>query len=254
MTERLHTSWSSPPSDGVSPIVLLHGFTQNAAAWGPFAEHLARNRPVLAVDLPGHGGSDAVRADLAGAAALVADSLGDLDTPATVVGYSMGGRVALHLALRHPGAIDRLVLVSTSAGIDDAEERARRRDADERLADRIEAIGVDAFLDEWLAQPLFASLSPAAACREARRRNTATGLASSLRLCGTGTQEPLWTRLGSIDVPTLVVVGGLDERFTALGERLVASIGPAARLVVIEGAGHNAPLELPERTAAAILD
>src|SRR5690606_19116726 len=119
-----------------------------------------------------------------------------------------------------PDAVRGLVLVSATGGIDDDAERTARRRSDDALADRIEAIGVDAFLDEWLAQPLFATLDEAAAGREERRANTAAGLASSLRLAGSGTQMPLWDRLRTLDVPTLVVAGALDPKFVALGERL----------------------------------
>ena len=252
MVERLHAEWRTSPTVGGVPLVLLHGFTQTARAWGRFGDELGP-RPTLAIDLPGHGGSSQVRADLADTADLVAATLtAEGARPATVLGYSMGGRVALHLALQHPEVVHELVLVSTTAGIDDADERAARRADDERLADRVEDIGVDAFLDEWLARPLFASLDDDAAGRDERRRNTTAGLASSLRLAGAGTQEPLWDRLAAIDVPTLVVVGGLDAKFTALGRRLVDTIGSNATLVVIPDAGHNAPLETPGATAAAM--
>lgn len=231
------------------PFVLLHGFTQNADSWGEFADRLAATRPVVAVDLPGHGGSSEVRADIVGTTELVAAST----PPGVVVGYSMGGRVALHLALQHASHVHSLVLVSTTAGLDAADDRADRRTADEHLADRIEMLGVDVFLDEWLSQPLFADLTPEAARVESRRTNTAAGLASSLRLCGTGTQDPLWDRLHEIGAPTLVVVGARDTKFRAIGDRLVDAIGANATLVVVDEAGHNAPLERPDEVATAIL-
>lgn len=256
MPDRLHTEWLTPPTDDAAPFILLHGFTQTLHAWGPFAddlaehraEHRATRRGVLGVDLPGHGDSTEVEVDLSGTAELLAA----LIPPGIVVGYSMGGRVALHLALRHPGAVGGLVLISTTAGIDDADERAARRVDDGRLADRIETIGVDEFLTEWLAQPLFAGLGADRAGLDARRANTASGLASSLRLCGTGTQAPLWDELPRISCPTLVVVGARDDKFRSLGERLCHSIGAQADLVVIADAGHNAPLERPTATAEAI--
>src|SRR5690606_23536537 len=117
--------------------------------------------------------------------------LGDAAGPATYVGYSMGGRLALHLALARPDLVRRLVLIGATGGIDDEDDRAARRAADERLAAHLEQVGVATFVDEWLAQPLFAGLSPTAAARDERLANTAEGLASSLRLAGTGTQEPL---------------------------------------------------------------
>ena len=229
-------------------VVLLHGFTQTGRCWGPFGELLNRFHEVSAIDLPGHGSRTEVRTDLPGTAELLAPEC----EGATVIGYSLGGRVALHIALTTP--IARLVLISSTGGLDDAEERAARRTADERLADRVEQIGVDAFLDEWLAQPLFASLDARAACLDERRTNTAAGLASSLRLCGTGTQRPLWGELASIAAPSLVITGSLDDKFDALGARLVESIGPSASHVVIDDAGHSAQLERPDATADAVLE
>lgn len=249
MPDRLHTEWLATSTDDAAPFVLLHGFTQTLRAWGPFADRLAERRGVLGVDLPGHGGSAGVEVDLTGTAELLAASI----PPGIVVGYSMGGRVALHLALRHPEVVTGLVLLSTTAGIDDADERAARRADDERLATRIGTIGVDAFLVEWLAQPLFDGLDPDRAGLDARRANTAVGLASSLRLSGTGTQSPLWDELWRIACPTLVVVGARDARFRSLGERLCRSIGERAALAVIDDAGHNTSLERPRETATAIV-
>jgi 2-succinyl-6-hydroxy-2,4-cyclohexadiene-1-carboxylate synthase len=202
----------------------------------------------VAVDLPGHGDATAAAdADLWASA----EHLVDVGGPATYVGYSMGGRVALHAALRHPDAVRALVLIGATAGIDDDAERAARRAADERLAQRLEAIGVENFVDEWLANPLFAGLTPETSLRADRLRNTATGLASSLRSTGTGTQQPLWDRLGSITTPTLVLAGEHDTKFRELGARLAAAL-PAARLEVVPRAGHTVHLEQPEATADAI--
>jgi pimeloyl-ACP methyl ester carboxylesterase len=136
--------------------------------------------------------------------------------------------------------------VGATGGIDDPAERGARRQADERLADEVGRDGVAAFVDRWLAQPLFAGLDEAVQFREERLANTAEGLASSLRLAGTGTQEPLWELLGAIDVPVLVVAGEHDAKFSALGRHLVDAIGPNAELAVIAGAGHTAHLEQPD--------
>ena len=236
--------------DGRTPLTLLHGFTQSATCWGTFMSALAAERNVAAIDLPGHGGSAEIHADLPTTAELVADAI----EPSVVVGYSLGGRVALHLALARPDLIERLVLISTTGGIDDAEERSERRAADERLAARIEDIGVDAFLDEWLAQPLFRGLTPETALRECRRSNTPAGLAASLRRCGTGTQDPLWGRLSTIDAPVLIVVGADDAKFRDLGDRLRSSIGANAEIATIDDTGHNAPLERPGTAAETILN
>ena len=167
------------------------------------------------------------------------------------VGYSMGGRVALHAALAAPEAVQRLVLIGATAGIDDPDERQARREADERLADHIEAVGVPTFVDEWLTNPLFAGLTEDTAMRADRLRNRASGLSASLRATGTGTQTPLWDRLGEIRCPVLVLVGAHDAKFTDLGRRLVEGL-PTAELVVIPDAGHSVHLEQPEATATAV--
>jgi 2-succinyl-6-hydroxy-2,4-cyclohexadiene-1-carboxylate synthase len=227
-------------------LALVHGFTQSGGAWGRVGVALAAGHRVVALDAPGHGGSAAVRVDLPGGADLMAATVRAAAGPAAWLGYSMGGRFALHVALRHPEAVERLILVSTTAGIDDPAERAARRRSDGALADRIERDGLEPFLRWWLAQPLFASLPPEAAQIETRLAGDPAGLASSLRLAGTGTQDPLWDRLGQIRVPVLVVAGGRDVKYAALAERLVQAVGPGATLAVIPGAGHACHLEQPE--------
>jgi 2-succinyl-6-hydroxy-2,4-cyclohexadiene-1-carboxylate synthase len=229
-------------------LVLLHGFTQTARCWGPFAADIATDHEIVLVDLPGHGDSADIDADLVGTAGLVAD----IGERGTLLGYSMGGRVALHVALIRPDAFERMILIGATGGIDDGESRDSRLAADAALADRVEEIGVEAFIDEWLARPMFAGLDAATAARDERLRNTAAGLARSLRRSGTGSQVPLWSQLGNIEMPTLVIVGERDDRFSALGERLVASIGANATMVVIPDAGHSAQLENPTATANAV--
>lgn len=229
------------------PLVLIHGFTQSAQAWGPVGDRLARSHTVIAVDAPGHGRSAAVEADLPGGADLMVAAVGGR---ASWLGYSMGGRYALHVALRHPETVGRLVLVSATAGIDDPAERAGRRASDEALADRVEAEGLEPFLRWWLSLPLFATLPPEAAAMEARLGGSPAGLASSLRRAGTGTQEPLWDRLGALSMPVLVVAGALDAKYADLADRLGRAIGANAEVAVIDGAGHACHLEQP----AAFLD
>lgn len=223
--------------------MLLHGFTQSGSAWAPISTALSGGHRVVTIDAPGHGRSSEVMAGLVDGADLMVAAA---PTPAAWVGYSMGGRFALNVALRHPDAVTRLVLVSTTAGIDDPAERARRRATDAALAGRIEAMGVDSFLTEWLAQPLFSTLTREAAAIESRLGSTAAGLASSLRLAGAGQQEPAWEMVGTFSMPVLVVTGERDSKYTALGERLVESIGSNASLHVMSGAGHACHLERPE--------
>lgn len=228
-------------------LIFVHGFTQTAASWAPVLSRLPLRWDLTAVDAPGHGRAGEVATDLWGAAdhVLAAGGRG------TYVGYSMGARIVLHAALARPRSVERLVLVSGTAGLDDEADRAERRRHDEELAASIERDGVDAFLQRWLALPLFAGLPLAAAGLEARRANTPAGLASSLRLAGTGTQEPLWDRLSELTMPVLLVAGAQDHKFVALAERLGEGI-PHAELVVVEGAGHTVHLERPDEFAALL--
>jgi 2-succinyl-6-hydroxy-2,4-cyclohexadiene-1-carboxylate synthase len=235
--------------EGAGPrIVLVHGFTQTQACWGPVGDDLASDHEVVRLDAPGHGGSSGVRADLPGGADLIADAGG----PATYVGYSMGGRFLLHLAVARPDVVGGLVVIGATGGIDDPGERTRRRRSDEELAASLEGDGLERFLDRWLAQPLFAGLTPEVQFRPERLCNTVDGLASSLRLAGTGTQEPLWGELHRIEAPVLVVTGERDRRFTQLGHRLVEAVGANAELASIPGAGHTAHLERPEAFLAVL--
>jgi 2-succinyl-6-hydroxy-2,4-cyclohexadiene-1-carboxylate synthase len=250
VSSQLLSSIRSGTTADTTPITLLHGFTQTAECWGSFADHLATSHPILAIDLPGHGGSAELRGDLTQSAATVASAI----TPSIVIGYSLGGRIALHLALAFPELVERLVLIGATGGIDNEDEREQRRNSDDALADRLEDIGIDAFLDDWLAQPLFASLTSEQSMREQRSLNSVAGLASSLRLCGTGAQAPLWDRLNELTMPVLVLAGSNDEKFTQLGHRLVASIGSNASFKAIAGSGHSTHLEDPSATSAAVTE
>jgi 2-succinyl-6-hydroxy-2,4-cyclohexadiene-1-carboxylate synthase len=225
------------------PIALLHGFGQTGRCWGPLAAALARDHEVVRLDAPGHAGSGDVAADLPTTGRLAAATVG----PAVYLGYSMGARMALHVATEAPEAVRALVLLGGTPGIEDDAERASRHAADRALADRIRTEGVPAFVDHWLALPMFAGLPPEGRFVEERRRNTAEGLATSLELAGTGAQAPLWDALPAIDVPVLVVAGADDERYAAIAERTAAAIGSNATAAVVAGAGHSAHLEQPAR-------
>ena len=222
-------------------IGLLHGFAQNAACWGDLADRLAEDRPVIAVDLGGHGAHPKPAGDLWQTAEEACAAIG----PGTYIGYSLGGRVALHAALSHPELVQRLVLISATPGIENAEERADRRRSDAELAERIEFVGVDDFVEDWLANPLFAGVPYHARFIDQRRLNTAEGLASSLRLAGTGSQEPLWDRLAEIRVPTLIVAGALDLKFADIAREMSRRIGAHTTLAVMGSAGHSVHLEQP---------
>lgn len=230
---------------------MLHGFTQTASSWGRFGQALGLARPLFGVDLPGHGVAAAVRGDLRQTAEALARAARPLvETPAgpgrlDVLGYSMGARMALHLALAHPELLGALVLMSGTPGIVDPEARAARRRRDQALADDLERrADLEGFIERWMAAPMFATLDPQAAGREARLANTCAGLASSLRLAGTGSQQPLWGALGRIRAPTLVLTGATDPRFTAIGGAMAQHL-PAGTLSVVPGAGHAVHLEQP---------
>jgi 2-succinyl-6-hydroxy-2,4-cyclohexadiene-1-carboxylate synthase len=234
-----------------SRLVFLHGFTQTHHHWqrvaGLVADRLRTDSTVVLPDLPGHGLSADDRSDIEAVATELARSTG----PATYIGYSMGGRIALHVAVDPSSRIERLVLIGATPGIVDDGEREGRRRADEALADRVEAIEVDAFLDEWLAAPLFATLPADPEGLTHRRRNTAAGLAHSLRTAGTGAQRSLWGELERITIPVLVIVGALDTKFDAIGRQMVDRL-PDATFVAIDGAGHAAHSERPTEVADAI--
>jgi 2-succinyl-6-hydroxy-2,4-cyclohexadiene-1-carboxylate synthase len=229
-------------------VVLLHGFTQGGGIWVPVMEAVTTRAPIDAPDLPGHGSSSEIAMGLPETADLLAHEYG----LGAYVGYSMGGRLALHLALAHPHLVSHLVLCSATAGIEDPDDRSARRQSDDALANHIRNVGVDTFLTEWLAQPMFTSLTVTTHDAEVRAANTAVGLARSLELSGTGTQEPLWDRLHTLQMPVLIVTGERDKKFTALGRRVVESIGDNARHVEVPDAGHALPFERPLDFAALL--
>lgn len=230
-------------------IVFLHGFTQTSYSWRAIAGLVAgRGFESVIVDLPGHGGSAGVRADLRTGADLLA-TLG----PAVFVGYSMGARFALHTGLAYPSAVRAMVLIGANPGIDDEMARAGRRNADEALAHRLETEGVEAFLDTWVQLPLFGGLRLEETERAARLTNTADGLGSSLRLAGTGTQLSLWPRLIELNMPVIAVAGEADHKFVAIA-RQIAELVPHGESVEVIRAAHAAHLQQPEVITQLVLD
>jgi len=230
----------------MADLVLLHGFTQTGRSWQPIAHALAGRYRAVAPDLPGHGDFAQRRPASFAASDAYLRALAD-GRPITLAGYSMGGRVALHAALLLGPLVERLVLIGASPGIADPAERAARAADDAALADRIAAIGIEAFVREWGAQPLFAGVPRGVAelADEDRLRNTAPGLAAALRGLGTGVMPPLWDRLGELTIPVDLVVGERDERFRGIAERMEAALAEP-RLHVVRGAGHAVQLEAPD--------
>lgn len=235
------------------PLVLLHGFTQTGRLWGRFGEGLAASYTLVAVDLPGHSGSDTVRADLPTSGRLVAEAVRGAvgDAACGLIGYSLGARVGLHVLAQSDLRVDRAALIGATGGIEDPEARASRRQLDEARADELEASGdVEGFLDSWLRGPLFERLGEGADRRE-RLRNSAAGLASSLRLCGTGTQEPLWESIPAIQCPLLALAGTDDARFAGHALRL-ARLAPSGVASLVPGGGHAVHLAQPDHTGRIV--
>jgi 2-succinyl-6-hydroxy-2,4-cyclohexadiene-1-carboxylate synthase len=246
---------SAPPEPGppTGRLVFLHGFTQTHHHWHHCADLIAdrlADRPTLAfVDLPGHGLSNRDLTEIAASGPPIVELAGQ----GTYIGYSMGGRFALAAALARWGIVERLVLIGATPGIENDAERYERHRLDRERADRIETIGIEPFLDEWLAAPMFANLPHSEHDLEHRRRNYVTGLAHSLRWCGTGNQAPMWQHLERIPIPILVIAGELDTKFTEIGRRMTDAL-PNATFVPIPGAGHAAHTERPGATAGTIAD
>jgi 2-succinyl-6-hydroxy-2,4-cyclohexadiene-1-carboxylate synthase len=244
------------------PLVLLHGFTGSTESWTPVRRTLVQRFTTIAVDLPGHGRStspaDPARYALPGFVqdlARVLDALGLERT--SLLGYSLGGRAALRFALERPDRVGALVIESASPGIAKPAERAARLVADGALAEEIERDGITAFVDKWERLPLWASqaaLSPEARSRLRAQRlgNDRRGLANSLRGAGAGLDLPLLERLGALHVPTLLVAGALDGKYTELARQMAGAI-PGAQLAIVPEAGHAVHLERPEEFAAVVL-
>jgi 2-succinyl-6-hydroxy-2,4-cyclohexadiene-1-carboxylate synthase len=230
-------------------LVLLHGFTQTRQSWRRTVQALAGRYRALAPDLPGHGQAVHRTASFDAATAYIRALAPD--RAFALAGYSMGGRIALHAAFALKP--ERLILIGASPGLEDAGERAARRAADEALAVRIEAIGVEAFAAEWGAQPLFAGQPERvrAAANADRLRSTPEGLARALRGLGTGVMEPLWDRLPDLAIPVTLIAGERDAKFRAIAERMRERL-PDARVVTVPGTGHAPQLEAPDAVAEAI--
>lgn len=240
------------------PLCLLHGFMGSSADWQPLVDALAQDAYCLTVDLPGHGRSlDGPNHlyTMEGVTQALADVLDDAGIErCSLVGYSMGGRVALYFSLFHPTRVRRLGLESASPGLRTEQERAERRCLDHERANRIQE-DLDAFLTDWYRQPLFASLARHGLIEEmvARRStNDPDELARALRGLSPGEQPSLWDRLSDLSVPTLVLTGELDEKYASITAQTAEQIDAARRIFVAE-AGHNVHAERPQAFLAELV-
>jgi 2-succinyl-6-hydroxy-2,4-cyclohexadiene-1-carboxylate synthase len=252
-----------PGPPGTPVLVLLHGFTGSAATWASHMEALGDICTTVAIDALGHGNSDSpADPERYSMSCVIADTLATMDHFGIerfgLLGYSMGGRMALHIAVAVRSRLDLLILESASPGLTTVEERTARIAADARLADLLDREGIVAFVDRWEQTPLFASqhrLSAAlqTAQREQRLRSHPQGLARSLRGAGTGAQEPLHGYLPDLAVPTLLLVGELDTKFRVIAQDMQRML-PRAELAIVKGAGHAVHLESPQEFDSLVRD
>jgi 2-succinyl-6-hydroxy-2,4-cyclohexadiene-1-carboxylate synthase len=232
-------------------LVFLHGFTHTGASWDPVRTALGKRYRAWAPDLRGHGERSEVEpVDLAH---VVEDVAALTPGPFTLVGYSMGGRIALHVALALSDRVTRVILIGASPGIKGDAERAARRAADEQLADRIETMDIDAFAAEWAKTPVLSGLTSAVAqaVHADRLRSTPAGLARVLQGLGTGALPSLWDALPDVAAPVTLIVGGRDQKFSTLAAAMSARLR-RAEVVIVPEVGHAVHLEAPETVAAVI--
>ncbi len=244
------------------PLLLLHGFTGSSRSWDDVASRLAQRYRIIRADLPGHGKTEFTTQGSRYTMSAVAQDLAQLLTacnaaPAHVLGYSMGGRLALFFALTYPSHVQRLIIESGSPGLAMEAERAERRTLDGALAERIERDGIDVFVNDWERLPIWASQSMLSGAmkqhqREIRLANNVHGLALSLRGMGTGTQPSLWDRLSELTQPTAFIAGELDSKFATIARDMHGRV-PAAQLSIIPNAGHTTHLEQPDVFVAAVV-
>jgi 2-succinyl-6-hydroxy-2,4-cyclohexadiene-1-carboxylate synthase len=237
-------------------FVLLHGFSGTRRAWDGVLAALDSSERYLhahALDLPGHGAAAEAPRPIT-FAACVEHVLAHSPERFALCGYSLGGRVALHVALAAPERVSRLVLVSSSPGIEDPRERAARRAADRRLALELEREPFEEFIERWRSQALFAAEPPHARelARADQRRNQPEALAAVLRGLGAGEMRPLWRHLGALTMPTLLVVGARDQRYVELARGMLMLLA-GGELAIVPG-GHGLPLENPRALAALLAD
>ena len=228
----------------MTSLLFLPGFMQRGEAWAAVAERVAQRYPSTPLDF----GSHTFRARLAEIEAAAADG-------AALVGYSLGGRLALHAALRAPGRYRALVLVGASAGIELGGERRARRMADESLAAWIERSPIEAVVERWERQAVFASQPPrlVAAQRHGRLSHDPAKLATLLRSAGQGAVAPVWERLDELSMPVLVIAGARDDAYVRAAERMAAAL-PRGEARLVAGAGHAPQLERPAAVAGALLE
>jgi len=236
------------------PIVFLHGFLGAPSMWKAVEARL-RTPIANCLILPGHGGTPwfpPTPANFLSSVDAIAQSLPS-SQPSTLVGYSMGARVALALALRHPEQIHSAILIGADAGIEDEAMRAERIAWDSSWAERAKNDSAEAFATAWESLPLFDSQKNISAeaqadLRAQRTSHTSAGIAWAMRTLGLGRMPSLWSLLEKNDVPLTLMSGALDRKFTEKSRAIVMR-AKNARAVVVENVGHNVALEAPQAVA-----
>jgi 2-succinyl-6-hydroxy-2,4-cyclohexadiene-1-carboxylate synthase len=228
-------------------VLFIPGFMQRGDAWRPVAELLPERYPSTLLDHAEHSFEGRMREILDHA-----HSAGPSERP-VLVGYSLGGRLALRAALRAPDSFAGIVTVGATAGIDEGPMRVQRAEADEKLASWIEAMPIEDIVSLWERQPLFADQSDALveAQRAGRLSQDPRSLALLLRTTGQGVLDPVWHELRALDLPLLAIAGARDEGYVAAAKRM-ASVAPRGRIAIVEEAGHAAHLQQPEEVAGLI--
>jgi 2-succinyl-6-hydroxy-2,4-cyclohexadiene-1-carboxylate synthase len=240
------------------PLVLVHGFLGSPDDWTEPARRWSAGRPCLRIELPGHGENRPEgRLDFAAAVAAVGAVIAQPGRPVDVIGYSMGGRLALGATLRDAGRVRRLVLISASPGLTTGCEQEARARADDRLAAQLEAGGLPRFVRDWYELPLFESLRarPALlrALEQRRGAGDASALAAALRGLTVGRQPSYWEKLPGLPVPVLWVAGERDPKYRDLLSR-AAGLCPHGRLLIVPNAGHMPHLEHPDFCGTQVME
>jgi 2-succinyl-6-hydroxy-2,4-cyclohexadiene-1-carboxylate synthase len=241
------------------PLVLLHGFTGAPSSFDALASHLRTGVPVFRLSLLGHQGAPSTSTSWDAEIERLADEIRmQAGEGVHLVGYSLGARIGLSLLCSHPELVDRATLCGARLPPSSAAEREERAARDELWARALETEPLEAFVDAWESQPLFATQRglPSAAREKRRRerlRHDPRGLASSLRVLGLAAMPDLRPRLAGVLAPTTLVVGERDAAFLAHAEEILAYL-PRARLVTFEGAGHDLTLERPAELASLLMD
>jgi 2-succinyl-6-hydroxy-2,4-cyclohexadiene-1-carboxylate synthase len=238
------------------PLVLLHGFTGNGETWLPFCERWSAHSKLVMVDIIGHGQSDAPENLEHYEMEQVVDDLSSLldhlkIDKADFLGYSMGGRLALSFGVKYPEKVRKLVLESASPGLKTDEERAARRQSDEKLASFIREEGIKGFVDYWENIPLFQtqknlSFSIQEKIREQRLTNSVTGLVGSLIGMGTGAQNSCWNELERLSCEVLLITGELDKKFCSIAIEMQKKVNNS-KWTVVDSCGHAIHVEEDEK-------